>query len=495
MAAIAMLPGHANAYNFTQTSFISGTQVCPGAGFTQRVVGCVKENILFATNSFLDDFFPVMFNILAACLTLAVAFWGVMVATGHRRAPVAGAFTLAMKGAVLITLFGTTAYNFQAFFGMILDGMEDLLNVVTTYSTYTYSFTASCPTYGGVPVGGSMGIWYRIDCMLDGIIGRIMPSSSIALGLGGFLVAAMMSTTAGIFIGFMGFFFIVDLLFAIFRSVYIFIMAYMAMAVMAIIAPIFLPMILFSVTRGYFEKWLKLSLGFVLQPVFLFAYLAMLLAAVDTVVFTGPMSIYRTLAGGNELSSYHRFPTTFRIGNWLLSNGVLGKSSTGTYAVNVNTRHNATQGLQDIETGIAGKVAEATTRGSDWDKTAWSQAGHENIYQALGIQNSFFMIDFPTDVVSWRDMACKNLPSGSTSCSTVTGIENTTSNYMINVFLSIIMALTVIYIFKLMLNFLPFIGIGIVGDVLSTPNLGYDRFAPPGEGAVSSLRSKLAGGG
>lgn len=495
MAAAAMLPETAFAYSFNQHGNWQG--VCPQlGGFTQRVISCIKDNILYATNDFLDDFFQYMFGILAALLTLAVALWGLLMATGHRRAPVQGAFTLAMKSAVLIMLFTGTAFNFPILFGMILDGMEGLLNTITFYATYGYSFWGSCYTYGGGAFpGGSMGIWYSIDCALDAIIGRVLPGTSVAAGIAGFFLAAALSTTAGIFVGFMGFFLIVDLLFAIFRAVYIFIMAYMAVAVMAIVAPIFLPMLLFSVTRGYFEKWLKLTLGFVLQPVFLFAYLAMLLAALDAVIFSpsNPMSLYSTLAGGRSTSTFHTNQNEFRIGWWLQSEAY-GRSSVGKYAVNVNTRHATPFDMEELETGVAGKVAEAKTQSplnpsfDYWDKTWWQDAGHANIYEALGISNSFFMIDFPTEVVYWRDLACANRPPG--PCND----PNITTNYVTHLFLSLIMALCVVYIFKLMLDFLPFIGIGIVGDVLSTPHLGYDRFSPPGEGFIKNLRSKLAGG-
>lgn len=512
MAAVAMVPEPASAYTFTETPFFQTDpnnpnriiEVCPGNGITQRVIGCIKENILHATITFLsgpNGFLTYMFSVLAALLTLAVAIWGTLVTTAKTGYwPVRQGYILAMKAGVLIMLFTGTAFNFPILFGWILDGVEDLLGAVTSYATYTYTFAASCQFYGGVPAAGSMTIWYHIDCALDALLGRILPGTTVASGLAGFFVAAILSTTAGIFIGFMGFFLIVDLLYAIFRAVYIFIMAYMAIAVMAIIAPIFLPMILFTVTRGYFEKWLKLTLGFILQPIFLFAYLAMLLAAFDTVVYSGPYSLYRTLAGGNPNSTYYTQPNQFRVGWWLKGNplgSAYGKSSTGGYAVNVNPRYNAPQGMesQGLETGVAGKIAEATTQGANWDKNWWEQAGHANIYEALGISNSFFMIDFPTDVVWWKFLACNmNQPPGSSACNTAANAENTTTHYVIHVFLSLIMALAVIYIFKLMLDFLPFIGIGVVGDVLSTPNLGYDRFAPPGEGFMKSLRGKLTGG-
>ncbi len=57
-------------------------------------------------------------------------------------------------------------------------------------------------------------------------------------------------------------------------------------AITAYFAPIFVPMSLFGVTKGFFDGWLKLLFAFALQPVVLVAFVVMMMTAFDQLIFT-----------------------------------------------------------------------------------------------------------------------------------------------------------------------------------------------------------------
>jgi type IV secretory pathway VirB6-like protein len=57
-------------------------------------------------------------------------------------------------------------------------------------------------------------------------------------------------------------------------------------AITAYFAPIFVPMSLFGVTKGFFDGWLKLLFAFALQPVVLIAFVVLMMTSFDQLIFT-----------------------------------------------------------------------------------------------------------------------------------------------------------------------------------------------------------------
>lgn len=55
--------------------------------------------------------------------------------------------------------------------------------------------------------------------------------------------------------------------------------------VMMYVAPIFVPMILFKRTKGYFDSWLKISVSVALQPAILISFIAFMLTMFDTAIY------------------------------------------------------------------------------------------------------------------------------------------------------------------------------------------------------------------
>lgn len=486
-----------------------------GYGFTRRVVSCVRETVLGSVNLIMEDVFDFFRPILAVCVTLALAFWGWRVMTGRSPYVLRSGFPLVIKIGAVMLMFSVTGFNFTYLFGKLVDGMGELLGIVTDYVNFSPSFDGTCIFPNFSDDDPSMVVWDRVDCALDVLIGGLIPNSSVKLGIGGFLLAALLTNGPGIFIAMLGFLMIVQFAFAIARAVYIFIMSYLAFSVMAMIAPMMLPLILFEATKGYFEKWLRLSMGFLLQPAFLLVYLTMLLAAFDTVVYTGPYSLYNTITWNLYDEDATEFPP---IGEWLEHDvGGLGLSAYtegthGDVAVNFDATNAGNLGCADEEedpgapciepeiaidseqTGVFDKVGEATTTVQQWQSIG-TVAGITNIYESMGIADYFFPVEAPSTNVDWRTLACAD-PEAET-CS-FDGLEETI-RYYIRVFLSAIMALATAYIFMLLLDVLPFIGTG-VGELAGvigggSPGFGFGNLAPPGGGVIGGLRNKVLGAG
>ncbi len=471
------IPAPAYAYNFITPDTIGTAtgRVCAiddsilgdanlqAFGFTKRIVICVKETILSAVYNFLVPFSDYIAKTIAVAITLAVALWGVMMVSGRTTAPIRDAFVLAVKiGAVVLF----TA-NFGGIFPVMLDAMESLLSIVTGFIGFS---TFTCPN---VFSGDSLVVWERVDCAINTLIGGIFSAFTVGSGIVGLLVALLFSGTIGLFIGLMGVMLIVQLLFAIARAVYIFVTGYIAFALMALMSPLFVPLILFRATKSFFEKWLKLTMGFVLQPVFIFVYLTMLMAAFDTIVYSGPRSLYRAIAGGDVnnvgVSVVDQF--NFSMGDWLLASGAYAEKSQGSFGVNIDPKATVKRlGLPDkIDTGTLKVIGEHFTNPADWQG---------DIYAVMGKKNFAEVQVALTTSADLKRLADVN--------------HEDVTDYTINLFLSFIMALVTTYIFMSMLDFLPFIGSGLTGDAFSVMPFGTGRLAPPGSEMIKGMKDKFA---
>lgn len=440
-------------------------------GFTKRIAICVKESVISAIYDNLVPFSDYIADTVSACITLAILLWGALMATGKNSAPMRDMMVMAVKiGAV-----GAFTWNFAGLYPLILDAMEYMLSVVTDYVIYSPSY--DCPA---IISSSSLEVWDRVDCALEQLIGGIFAPDSIMAGITGFLVICLFSGSVGIFVALLGFLLIGQFLYALAQALYIYITSYIAFAFMVLISPLFIPLLLFRATKAYFEKWLKLTIGFMLQPIFLFAYLAMLLAAFDTIVYTGPTSLYRTIAG-DEVDE-----PDFKLGEWLYYSPIYGDSGVGSTAVNL--RHKQIANLlgepDDLDTGVAGTVGEYVT-----DSSAWGG----DIFDFLnpGEQRNFFKVDMPTQVIDWDWLAWWYDPGAWED-------ESDTMAYVVKLFLAFIMAVIMAYILVAMLQYLPFIGSGVSGETLSMPTFGTGGLAPPGGKLLGGLQDKVAtyfGGG
>jgi hypothetical protein len=386
----------------------------------------------------------------------------------------------------------------------ITDNMADFVSHYIGYST-----TLKCAANYDIT-----DMWGRVDCVLNTLFGGIFDPNLLLAGLIGFLYSCLFSGGIGLFIAVFGFAVIYFLMMAIFRAVYITITAYVALALMAIISPIFITMILFKSTYGYFEKWLKLTMGFMLQPMFLFAYLSMLLIAFDTVIYDGPYSLYRAIVGNKVLESSNGLPAypkdasanptgEFLIGQWLYDTGVYQTASKSPLGVSANPGKDTVTAYQ--ESGVlAGAVGKPAADESFHMKTA---AGI-----GLSVLNSFekfdiFKVEMPHKEISWQQLAfiyydmryqdlidqyCPDGCDEEAQKALDSAINNMVLNYLFQLLLSLFISLMTIYLFCIMLDALPFIGAGISGEKNSMPVLGGSGgMSMPGNKAFDAIKSSF----
>ena len=95
----------------------------------------------------------------------------------------------------------------------------------------------------------------------------------------GFLMAG------NIIIVIMGIMFVLSLMSVLFYFISAYLVCMVTLYVMAYISPIFIPMMLFERTKGYFDSWLRIVIGTTLQPAVIGCFIALLLTIYDSAIY------------------------------------------------------------------------------------------------------------------------------------------------------------------------------------------------------------------
>ena len=262
----------------------SNELVCPGyEGLSGKIVNCVRDTVIKAANAFLVQAVKFFRPIIIFSILISMTIFGMLIVTGQLRSPLRDTFVLLFK---IIGVLVATQYFTEIFVGAI-DISKDALTIVSQATAQ--STTLSCG-------GDATDIWKRVDCAVEKIIG-IGFSQNVVLtsGIIGMITTILFSASWGIFIALLAIAIVLLLVLTIAEAIYIYLNAFIALACMAMMAPLIIPMVLFTYTRGMFDRWLKMSLGFILQPMFLFAYLSLMLTAFDTTVLFGKNSLYTAI--------------------------------------------------------------------------------------------------------------------------------------------------------------------------------------------------------
>lgn len=270
-------------------------------GLANRVVGCIRQTLHNASERFFDPdtgIHSIVARAIGGMLTLGIAIYGVMIAAGMVERLNRDTFTLLIKVA-FVTYF---VVNTQMLYNLLLVAIDMLATDMFQFSTS--GLFGQCMTQGTV--------WERMDCMIDSILGikvSEFTNSSfqgfndhivgemIQRGLIGTFFQIMKSSTFGVLIGIMGFIFVYTMLFFVVRVLFAFLMSFISLTFLLMIGPIFIPMVIFRVTKQYFDKWVRLIISSCLQPIILVAFITFSVAGLDLVMFSGPTAITRVIAG------------------------------------------------------------------------------------------------------------------------------------------------------------------------------------------------------
>lgn len=402
----------------------------PLQGLTARFVNCILGTVSWVANRYLVVFGDAFIATVNVLMLLAVIFAGFMAFTGRGRPVSREMITTAIKIGAVAWLINMAA--FANLFPAVLYTIEWLVGLVTQYTAVQLG--NQCPY--------SPFIWNRIDCALNLLIGGMLPGTTIFAGVFGMVATLLFSSGVGVGLFFFLMAIIISIIKAIFEAMFILLSAYIAIALLVVIAPLMIPLILFRATKAYFDKWLRLVIGVMLQPLFLFAYLTIFLIVVELSLFSGPFSVYHSIA-----CNYANSPG-FNVGQYMWGSGAVGERSGASAPFSVSMS-------QSPRTFEGTPHNTALQYGGPVGNEAVKRANNNTQPFSIG---SFLNTDFAVSALDFNILAA--------NC----GVSPLV--YIIRLILSLFTAMAVIYIFTTMLHQIPYLGTLISGgELFSLPNL------------------------
>lgn len=274
----------------------TGDLFCPYNydGVAGRVAHCIEAIVIQAAITFLDRFMPYYEAIVISAMVLAVTLYGALFALGAVSQPTSQTFILLFK-------IGAVAFFTLHFGGMVEEVfaiMKGLLAIVTNY--VTVSTLSACSDNGHLAgffdlPRENLTVWDKVDCLFITLLGITVVQTAV-FGIIAVLAKFIVTGGIGLMIFAAAVMFMLMLLFAVARALFMYLSAVIAIAFLICISPLMIPLVLFSSTQDIFKKWLKNLANYMLIPVFLFAFLAMMVAAYDALIFKGPSSLYYAIA-------------------------------------------------------------------------------------------------------------------------------------------------------------------------------------------------------
>lgn len=296
---------------------------------TSTVVGCVKDMLLKIfmgsptgenvsnTNTFFKKVQDRMKQIVMAALTLYVSLIGIKIMTAGQPPTRAEGVMYFVKFALVFWFAtGDAWYRVEdnqavGLYPAILDISEELSSIFLEaqnkndpLSTCRHQLNSGVNilanndiNVGGVPNGiataGYPGlikttVWDLVDCKVV---------NYLSFGTCNYTLSGMMS--AWLFSGLIFknptlaiccFIYTFMVMITVFKFAHIFILSIFTITILVFLSPLFLCFALFEPTKGMFQKWMQMILGYMLYPALLFAFVSLMFATFDA-VFYGNLNI------------------------------------------------------------------------------------------------------------------------------------------------------------------------------------------------------------
>ncbi len=324
-----ILVGYDNAGCFS--SYVSeacynqaGSKSLAPIPITSMIVQCIKESLdnLVAgidssgnslkdknghdKGSFLSVAQKRLKNTVTAVLVLALILFSIKAMSGGVRSP-QEMYMLIIKFALVI--YFTTGSTMSHYYGELTklsNGLSEIVLKASSESKNICNYEAGRDyeymRHGKKISYSYLAPWDRLGCRILFYLGAPLDGIGGKIGTGGIVTLAILLGTAPVLLvagSIIGIIFaggqILVAIVCIFMAVlmmmvilwlcYVFILSLVALSVIVILSPLFIPMVLFQHTKGYFDGWVKELITYSLYPVILFAFLSFMFIACDKIYF------------------------------------------------------------------------------------------------------------------------------------------------------------------------------------------------------------------
>ena len=492
------------------------------AGLTNHIAGCVRDTLDNATAKFFNSqtgFFPLVSKAIGGMLSLAVIIFGVMAAFGMVEKLGRDSILLLLK----IAFVGYFTMNSDFMYQNVIGMMDDISKRIVTYVPSSGPIDQAGDDFSQVTclkdmlstpetqAKGVVGPWAAMDCTIDSVIGIKVVATRTdtptgvgdgktynsqlkadddgpARGLLYLFFSSYQSSVLGVILAVIGFVFMWGMINMIIKSLFIYIAGYLGIAVMMMVAPLFIPMVLFQTTRTYFDKWVKLVISFALQPIIILVFVVMTIAAVDMATYSSKFSIMYRIAGDASLQpgfSLNAYLSQNR-GTASAPHSIIYKDTKTYLRAKADTKAPITATSDDAVNKLVGGVANSpcTTAAMNADPDLKAKCAQS------------YPMQFWHNVLDWNAMAAARSPAVVIEADPNDPSEVVTAGEQISreVLGAVIFAAVVIFVMNQLLSVIPMVAYDLIGDFGTSPNLGAVGGSLPGQKQIKGqLESMVAG--
>lgn len=244
-------------------------------------------------------------NTVTAALVLALVLFSIKAMSGGVQRPQEMYMLILKFALVLYFTTGDTMSKYYGYLTTLSNGLSEIVLKASSESKNICNYEAGKDyeyTRNGNKISYSyLAPWDRLDCRILFYLGA--PLSGIGSNISGgaalvtiIIGAAPVLLVAGSIIGIVlaggqilialvCIFMALLLTMVILWMCYVFILSLVALSVIVILSPLFIPMVLFQHTKTYFEGWVKELITYSLYPVILFAFLSFMFIACDKIFY------------------------------------------------------------------------------------------------------------------------------------------------------------------------------------------------------------------
>jgi type IV secretory pathway VirB6-like protein len=302
--------GHTQCRDVSEISGLDGT--CPSGNYTFKQGQQVTRSD-GQTKSFFSIVQDNMQLIVKMFLTLSIMFYGIKILMGMGQ--------IARKELVMyiirigFVLFFATGDAWQTyFFDGVYNSSAALSQLVFKVKTSTIDSKRDGCQFGDVsdssgnlisintyPSGKSyLALWDTLDCKISRYL-AFGPAVSVA-NLAYLIFAGIFTEPVGIYFAMMLLLFAFFLIAAALRALHIFLASAFSIIIMVYVSPLVILMSLFERTREIFKGWLTQLISFCVQPMILFAYIALFLNVMDSIMIGSA-----TFSGNQRIISCNKY--------------------------------------------------------------------------------------------------------------------------------------------------------------------------------------------
>ncbi len=279
--------GHSQCATTDEYPLADGT--CASGNYIRNGSFAYKKGNSVKTISFFSGLQNALQSTVKVVLTLAIMLYGLKILVAHNMSEIKksditmfcikiGLVMYFATGDAWQTMFFDGVYNSSMVFSKIVFHIESTMpDIKKDGCQFDARSLGPAKAY---PAGKDyLSIWDTLDCKIARYLG-FGPTASFA-NIASLIFAGLFTGPVGIYFAmglmFFGFFFVAMTI----RALHIFLSSAMSIIIMVYISPIIIPTVMFPKTAGIFKNWLTNLISFCLQPMILFAYIAIFITVFD----------------------------------------------------------------------------------------------------------------------------------------------------------------------------------------------------------------------